>query len=382
VAAPVSVRELIDKNQEPPRRRGGFVVLGTAAPTGRWSFAFHRQPEEDDMRKIILTGDRPTGPLHLGHYVGSLENRVRLQREYETYVLIADLQALTDHADQPALIRQSVLDVALDYLAVGIDPDAAVIVIQSMVPELSELTMYFLNLVTVARLQRNPTVKEEMRQKDFEADVPAGFLVYPVSQAADITAFGAHLVPVGDDQLPMIEQAAEIVRRFNRLYARPEAPVLIEPEALVPRIARLPGTDGESKMGKSLGNAIFLSDPADVVARKVRAMYTDPGHLRVEDPGRVEGNPVFAYLDAFDPDRAAVEDLKARYRAGGLGDVAVKRRLLEVLEAFLGPIRTRRSELARDRDAVRHVLMDGTERGRATARRTLTRVREAMSLAY
>jgi tryptophanyl-tRNA synthetase len=221
-----------------------------------------------------------------------------------------------------------------------------------------------------------------MRQKDFEADVPAGFLVYPVSQAADITAFGAHLVPVGDDQLPMIEQAAEIVRRFNRLYARPEAPVLIEPEALVPRIARLPGTDGESKMGKSLGNAIFLSDPADVVARKVRAMYTDPGHLRVEDPGRVEGNPVFAYLDAFDPDRAAVEDLKARYRAGGLGDVAVKRRLLEVLEAFLGPIRTRRSELARDRDAVRHVLMDGTERGRATARRTLTRVREAMSLAY
>jgi tryptophanyl-tRNA synthetase len=334
------------------------------------------------MRKIILTGDRPTGPLHLGHYVGSLENRVRLQREYETYVLIADLQALTDHADQPALIRQSVLDVALDYLAVGIDPDAAVIVIQSMVPELSELTMYFLNLVTVARLQRNPTVKEEMRQKDFEADVPAGFLVYPVSQAADITAFGAHLVPVGDDQLPMIEQAAEIVRRFNRLYARPEAPVLIEPEALVPRFARLPGTDGESKMGKSLGNAIFLSDPADVVARKVRTMYTDPGHLRVEDPGRLEGNPVFAYLDAFDPDRAAVEDLKARYRAGGLGDVAVKRRLLEVLEAFLGPIRTRRSELARDRDAVRHVLMDGTERGRATARRTLTRVREAMSLAY
>lgn len=328
------------------------------------------------MRKVILTGDRPTGPLHLGHYVGSLENRVDLQHEYATYVLIADVQALTDHAEQPELVRRNVLEVALDYLAVGIDPTAATIVVQSGVPELAELTVYYLNLVTVARLGRNPTVKEEMQQKGFGADVPAGFFVYPVSQAADITAFKADVVPVGEDQLPMIEQAVEIVRRFNRLYG----PVLVEPTALVPKHARLPGTDGQGKMGKSLGNAIFLSDPADVIARKVMSMYTDPRHVRAELPGTVEGNPVFSYLDAFDPDEAAVGDLKRRYRTGGLGDVAVKRRLIDVLEAVLGPIRARRIELAADPAAVTRILREGTARGRAVARQTLGQVRRALHL--
>jgi len=328
------------------------------------------------MRSTILTGDRPTGALHLGHYVGSLRNRVALQHEYDTFVLIADLQALTDHADDPALIRQSVIEVALDYLAVGIDPAVAAIVVQSQVPELAELTMYLLNLVTVARLQRNPTVKEEMGQRGFEADVPAGFFVYPVSQAADITAFGAHLVPVGADQLPMIEQTVEIVRRFNRLYGS----VLVEPEALVPDVGRLPGTDGAPKMGKSLGNAIFLSDPAEIVAKKVMGMFTDPGHLRVTDPGRVEGNPVFAYLDAFDPDTSAVAELKARYRAGGLGDVELKRRLIEVLEAFLGPIRSRRAAFAQDLEPMHAILREGTARGRARVTGTLMAVRRAMGL--
>ena len=328
------------------------------------------------MAKTILTGDRPTGPLHLGHYAGSLESRVRLQHTHDTYVLIADLQALTDHAEAPELIRRSVLEVALDYLAGGVDPGGATLGVQSGVPELTELAAYFLNLVSVARLQRNPTVKEEMRQKGFDADVPAGFLVYPVSQAADIAAFRADLVPVGDDQRPMIELAAEIVRRFNRLYR----PVLVEPEALVPPVGRLPGTDGGGKMSKSLGNAIFLSDPADVVAEKVRGMYTDPGHVRASDPGRVEGNPVFAYLDAFDPDTAAVEALKARYRAGGLGDVAVKRRVIDVLEAFLAPIRARRAEIAADPARVAEVLRAGTARGRAVAARTLADVRAAMGI--
>jgi tryptophanyl-tRNA synthetase len=328
------------------------------------------------MRKTILTGDRPTGPLHLGHYVGSLRQRVALQHEHATYVLIADLQALTDHFDAPDQVRANVLEVALDYLAVGLDPAVATIVVQSQVPELAELTVYLLNLVTVARLQRNPTVKDEMRQKGFEADVPAGFLVYPVSQAADIAAFKAHLVPVGDDQIPMIEQAAELVRRFNRIYA----PVLVEPEALLGPVARLPGTDGESKMSKSLGNVINLSDPTEVVAARVRGMFTDPKHLRVEDPGTVEGNPVFAYLDAFDPDAAAVEALKARYRAGGLGDTVVKARLLEVLEALLTPIRRRRAEWARDLPAVERVLREGTARGREVAAGTLAEVRRAMRL--
>lgn len=326
--------------------------------------------------KTILTGDRPTGPLHLGHYVGSLANRVELQREYLTYVLIADVQALTDHAEEPELVRRNVLEVALDYLVVGIDPAVATIVVQSGIPELAELTVYYLNLVTVARLGRNPTVKEEMQQKGFGADVPAGFFVYPVSQAADITAFKADVVPVGEDQLPMIEQTVEIVRRFNRLYG----PVLVEPTALIPKHARLPGTDGQGKMGKSHGNAIFLSEPPDVVSKKVMGMYTDPQHVRAGLPGIVAGNPVFSYLDAFDPDEAAIEELKRRYRAGGLGDVAVKRRLIEILEAFLAPIRTRRSELARDPAMVERILREGTARGRVVARQTLGEVRRALHL--
>jgi tryptophanyl-tRNA synthetase len=324
--------------------------------------------------KTILTGDRPTGPLHLGHYVGSLQNRVALQREYATYVLIADVQALTDHAEEPELVRRNVLEVALDYLAVGIDPAVATIVVQSGVPELAELTVYYLNLVTVARLGRNPTVKEEMQQKGFGADVPAGFFVYPVSQAADITAFRADVVPVGEDQLPMIEQTVEIVRRFNRLYGA----TLVEPTALIAKHARLPGTDGQSKMGKSLGNAIFLSDSPDVVSKKVMGMYTDPGHIRVELPGSVEGNPVFDYLDAFEADEAGVDDLKRRYRAGGLGDVAVKRRLVDVLEALLAPIRARRNAFARDPTAVARILREGTETGRGVAQRTLGEVRRAL----
>jgi tryptophanyl-tRNA synthetase len=303
---------------------------------------------------------------------------VALQREYDTYVLLADVQALTDNADNPAKVRASILEVALDYLAVGIDPQAATLVIQSLVPEIAELTIYLLNLVTVARLGRNPTVKDEIKQKGFDRSVPAGFFVYPVSQAADITAFKADLVPVGDDQVPMVEQTIEIVRRFNRTYG----PTLVEPRALVPEVSRLPGTDGGGKMGKSLGNAIALSDPADEARRKVMAMYTDPNHLRVSDPGTVEGNPVFAYLDAFDPDRAVLEELKAHYRRGGLGDVVLKRRLVEVLDGVLAPIRTRRAEYAADPSAVMALLREGTARGRAVAAETLDEVRRAMRLDY
>ena len=326
------------------------------------------------MKKTILTGDRPTGPLHLGHYMGSLRSRVDLQHEYATYVLIADLQALTDHADQPEQVRRNVLEVAFDYLAVGIDPKEATIVVQSGVPELAELTVYFLNLVSIGRLQRNPTVKEEVRRKGFGADVPAGFFVYPVSQAADITAFKADVVPVGEDQIPMIEQTVEIVRRFNRLFG----PVLVEPAALVPKHGRLPGTDGQRKMGKSSGNAIFLSDPTDVVAQKVMSMYTDPNHVRAALPGTVEGNPVFSYLDAFDPQPVDLEGIKRRYRAGGLGDVPLKRRLIEILETFLTPIRQRRIECAKDPGAVARILRAGTERGRAVAHQTLSEVRRAL----
>lgn len=325
---------------------------------------------------MVLTGDRPTGPLHLGHYVGSLQARVALQHENDTYVLIADLQALTDHAENADLVVRNVLEVVLDYLAVGLDPRVATIVVQSAIPELAALTVLFLNFVSLARLRRNPTVKEEIRQRGFGDDVPAGFLAYPVSQAADIAGFKAQLVPVGEDQLPMIEQTIEIVRRFNRRYGE----VLATPRALVSPVARLPGTDGRNKMSKSLGNAIFLSDPGDVVRDKVMAMYTDPQHVHVEDPGHVEGNPVFAYLRAFDPDRASVERLEERYRAGGLGDVEVKRRLVDVLEAVLRPIRHRRSELARAPDAVLGVLAEGTERGRAVVQCTLAEVRHAMRL--
>jgi tryptophanyl-tRNA synthetase len=330
------------------------------------------------MKPTILTGDRPTGPLHLGHYVGSLRNRVALQHEYETYVLIADMQALTDNAENPDKVSRNVLEVAYDYLAVGIDPALSHIVVQSMVPELAELTMYFLNLVSVSRVGRNPTVKDEIQQRGFEESVPTGFFVYPVSQAADIAGFMADLVPVGDDQLPMIELTAEIVRRFNRLYA----PVLVEPKALLSNVLRLVGTDGQGKMSKSQGNAIFLSDPADVVAQKVRGMYTDPNHIHVSQPGQVDGNPVFIYLDAFAEDKTMVADLKRRYAAGGLGDVAVKKVLLDVLEALLKPIRERRAAYAADPAEVMRILRAGTADGRDRAARTLAQVRAAMHINY
>ena len=330
------------------------------------------------LRQRILTGDRPTGPLHIGHYVGSLRNRVALQRDHDTFVLIADVQAMTDNFETPQKVRDNVLQVALDYLAVGLDPAHCTFVVQSQIPEIAELTVFYLNLVTVAQLQRNPTVKAEIAQKGYGESVPAGFFMYPVSQAADITAFGAHLVPVGEDQLPMIEQTREIVRRFNHLYA----PVLTEPQALVGEVARLPGLDGGGKMGKSLGNAIWLGDSADELARKVRSMYTDPGHLRVSDPGSVEGNPVFAYLDAFDPDRAGVEALKSHYRAGGLGDVKLKAHLLGVLDAVLTPIRVRRAEFAQNMDVVEHAVFTGTRRGREVAAQTMQSARQAMRLDY
>ena len=328
------------------------------------------------MKKRILTGDRPTAPLHVGHLVGSLQSRAELQHTHETFVLVADVQALTDHFDRPGQVRANVLEVMLDYLAAGLDPRACTFVLQSAVPEIAELTVYFLNLVTVSHLRQNPTVKTEIAQKGYGERVPAGFFVYPVSQAADITAFGAGLVPVGDDQLPMIEQTREIVRRFGALYA----PVLTEPEAHLSRVPRLPGLGGEAKMSKSLGNAIFLGDPADTVRQKVMGMFTDPGHLRASDPGRVEGNPVFTYLRAFDPDPARVAELEAHYTRGGLGDVTVKRHLVEVLEGVLSPIRTRRAELARDPDGVLAVLRAGTARGREVAAATLKEVRAAMGL--
>ncbi|PRX19641.1 tryptophanyl-tRNA synthetase [Orenia metallireducens] len=328
--------------------------------------------------KIILTGDRPTGQLHLGHYVGSLENRVKLQNDYKQFVMIADTQALTDNADNPLKVRKNILEVVLDYLAVGIDPKISTIFIQSLVPELAELNMYYLNLVTVNRLKRNPTVKNEIEQKAFKESIPAGFLTYPVSQAADITAFKANLVPVGEDQLPLLEQTVEIVRRFNRIYE----PVLVEPQALVSKAARLVGTDGQNKMSKSLGNAISLADSSEVIQEKVMGMFTDPNHLRVEDPGQVEGNPVFIYLDLFDPEQEEVEQLKAHYRRGGLGDVKVKRRLNLVLQDFLKPIRERREEYSKDPKEVMNILRKGSEKARAIAANTLAEVKEAMKINY
>lgn len=331
------------------------------------------------QKKIILTGDRPTGPLHLGHYVGSLKNRVALQHEYEQYVMLADVQALTDNFENPEKVRASVLEVALDYLSVGIDPMVSTIFLQSMIGPIAELTVFYLNLVTIARLERNPTVKEEIRQKGYEQNVTAGFVCYPVSQAADITAFGAHLVPVGQDQLPMIEQTAEIVRRFNRIYGD----VLVEPAALVPETAgRLPGVDGKTKMSKSLGNAIYLSDSADEVKRKVMTMYTDPNHLHVKDPGTVEGNTVFTYLDIFDDRSDEVAELKAHYQRGGLGDVTLKRRLIDVLNNFLDPIRAKRAQFAHDKESVLNIIQRGTEAANSRAEQTLARVKHAMKIDY
>jgi len=330
-------------------------------------------------KKIVLTGDRPTGPLHLGHYVGSLKNRIELQNTCEQYVMIADVQALTDNAENPEKVRENVLQVALDYLAVGIDPKKTTIFIQSLIPALYELTVYYLNLVTWNRLKHNPTVKQEIVQKGYGESVPAGFMVYPVSQAADITFVKADLVPVGEDQLPMVELTNEIVRHFNRIY---KTDVLRECEAIIPKIARLPGTDGKAKMSKSLGNCIYLSDGPDEIAKKVKGMYTDPNHLRVEDPGQVEGNPVFTYLDAFDPDTEALEKMKAHYQRGGLGDSVVKKRLNEVLQELIGPIRERRAQFASDPKMVMDILFKGTEHANAIAQKTLHEVRHAMRLDY
>lgn len=334
-------------------------------------------------KKIILTGDRPTGKLHLGHYTGSLKNRVALQDSglYNMFVMIADQQALTDNAKDPQKIINSVMEVTLDYLSVGLDPEKTNIFIQSQIPELAELTAYYLNLVSVARLNRNPTVKEEIKQKSFGGEgVPAGFFVYPVSQAADITAFKADLVPVGNDQKPMLEQAREVVRSFNNIYGE----VLVEPEGMYPEgiEGRMPGIDGKAKMSKSLGNAIYLSDDAETVKKKVMSMYTDPNHIKVEDPGCVENNTVFTYLDAFYKDKEHLEELKAHYRRGGLGDVKLKRLLIDVLEEELAPIRARRKELEENKEYLYEVLKKGSENARKVAAQTLKEVREAMGIEY
>ena len=330
-------------------------------------------------KEIILTGDRPTGPLHLGHYVGSLENRVALQEKYKQYVMIADVQALTDNFQNPEVVRKYVLELGFDYLAVGLDPKKTTIFIQSMIPQIAELTVLYLNLVTVARLERNPTVKTEIKQKGFARSIPAGFFMYPVSQAADITVVKGTIVPVGEDQLPMIEQTNEIVRSFNRIYKKE---VLPEAKALIPKVARLAGTDGSAKMGKSLNNAIFLSDSMDVVKKKVMSMYTDPDHLRIQDPGKIEGNTVFMYLDVFDPDKKEVESLKEQYQKGGLGDVILKKRLISVLENFLSPMQQRRKEFEKDPQQVMDMLLAGTKATLEVAEQTMHDVKEAMHLNY
>ena len=334
--------------------------------------------------KIILTGDRPTGKLHLGHYVGSLRERVRLQNsgEYDKiFIMIADAQALTDHAGTPAAVRENIFQVALDYLAVGLDPAKSTLFIQSQVAELFELTAYYMNIVTVARLERNPTVKAEIAQKNFETSIPAGFLCYPVSQAADITAFDANIVPVGEDQAPMLEQTREIVRKMNELYGE----ILVEPSIYLSSnetCRRLPGIDGKAKMSKTLGNCIYLSDDADTVAAKVKEMYTDPLHIKVSDPGHVEGNVVFTYLDAFCEDKKTVAEMKEHYQRGGLGDVKVKKFLLEVLEEILEPIRKRRAEYEHRPDEVMEMLEIGTRNARAKASEVLRRVKRGMRIDY
>lgn len=329
------------------------------------------------MKPVILTGDRPTGALHIGHYVGSLANRVKLQHDYQQYLLIADTQALTDNFDNPQKVRDNILEVALDYLAVGLDPDKNTIFIQSQIPELFELSMHFMNLVTVSRLMRNPTVKEEIKQKNMEESLPAGFFVYPVSQAADILAFKADLVPVGEDQNPMIEQTNEIARRFNHLY---KTSCLKEVKSMVGTTGRLMGVDGKAKMSKSAGNAILLSDTADMIKSKVQKMYTDSNHLKVSDPGQVEGNVVFSFLDIFDTNKVELEELKAHYRRGGLGDGTLKQRLTGILEEFIGPIRRRREEYAKDPKHVMEICMKGSHKARETASQTLKEVREVMAL--
>ena len=337
-------------------------------------------------KPIILTGDRPTGKLHIGHYVGSLRNRVLLQNEgkYDLFVFLADQQALTDHAKDPQTIIESIGNVALDYLAAGLDPEKVTIFIQSQIPELAELTMYYMNLVSLARLERNPTVKTEIAQKGFGQSIPTGFLVYPISQAADITAFKANYVPVGTDQKPMIEQTREIVRSFNHAYQRD---VLVEPEGIYPEneaAGRLPGLDGNAKMSKSLNNGIYLADDMDTLKKKVMGMYTDPDHIKVEDPGKIEGNMVFHYLDVFGRPEDAVEiaAMKEHYQCGGLGDVKTKRYLLEILERELSPIRERRVEFAKDMGQVYDMLQKGSEKARQVASQTLSEVKSAMGINY
>ena len=345
------------------------------------------------MSKIILTGDRPTGKLHLGHYVGSLKRRVELQNsgEYDKiFIMIADAQALTDNADHPEKVRQNIIEVALDYLSCGLDPAKSHLFIQSQIPELTELTFYYMNLVTVSRVQRNPTVKAEIQQRNFEASIPVGFFCYPISQAADITAFRATTVPVGEDQMPMIEQCKEIVHKFNSVYGE----TLTDPEIVLPSnksCLRLPGIDGKAKMSKSLGNCIYLSDEEDVVKKKVMSMFTDPNHLRVEDPGQVEGNPVFIYLDAFCkdeyfeefwPEYKNLDELKAHYQRGGLGDVKVKKFLNKVLQAELAPIRARRKEWEQKLPEVFAILKEGSKAAEAKAAETLQDVKAAMRINY
>jgi tryptophanyl-tRNA synthetase len=332
-----------------------------------------------DEHAIILTGDRPTGPLHIGHFVGSLRNRLSYQHTYRQFVMLADSQALTDNMDDVGKVHDNVVEVALDYLAAGIDPRLSTIFIQSQIPELAELTFYYLNVVTVARLERNPTVKEEIRQRGFERSIPAGFLSYPVSQAADITAFKAELVPVGEDQVPMIEQTNEIVRRFNRLAGRELLP---EAKALVPEIGRLPGIDGKAKMSKSLGNVINLSATPDEIRAAVKQVYTDPLHLRVDDPGHLEGNVAFIYLDAFDPDKDGLAAMKEHYVRGGLGDRVVKDRLDNCLQEFLAPIRARRQELEQNRDYILQLLKEGTLKAREVAARTMDEIKDVLGLRY
>lgn len=330
-----------------------------------------------DQRPIILTGDRPTGQLHLGHFVGSLRSRVGLQDSHHQHLLLADAQALTDNADNPDKVRRNILEVALDYLAVGIDPTKTTICVQSCLPALNELTMLYLNFVTVARLERNPTIKSEIQMRGFERDIPAGFLCYPVAQAADITAFKATVVPVGEDQIPMIEQTNEIVRRVNRQIGQDLLP---ECKALLSNMARLPGFDGKAKMSKSLGNTIVLNASDKDIKKAVNAMYTDPNHLRIEDPGQVEGNIVFTYLDAFDPNKEEVEELKEHYRRGGLGDGTVKKRLEGVLKELITPIRERREELAKDPDYIMDVLRQGTDKCRIITQQTLDEVKDGLGL--
>jgi len=325
---------------------------------------------------IILTGDRPTGPLHLGHFVGSLRTRVAYQEQYRQYIMLADAQALTDNMDDIGKVHRNVLEVALDYLAVGIDPTKSTVFIQSQIPELTELTFYYLNLVTVARLERNPTVKQEIVLRGFERDIPAGF---PASQAADISAFKATIVPVGEDQIPMIEQCNEIVRRFNRGAGRE---ILVECKAVVPEVGRLPGIDGKAKMSKSLGNTINLGASADEIRAAVKMVYTDPLHLKVSDPGHVEGNVAFLYLDAFDTDKEGLAEMKAHYTRGGLGDSIVKKRLETILQDMLAPIRARREEFAKDKGQVMQMLKEGTLKAREVAAQTTDEVRKALGLSY